>query len=255
MSKNRLKFLSLVGLRISIATCVLGWYMIIMHHSFGKFVFTIGAGFTILAYTLRTIFKDKRRFEDWIKLALVISIFSRGIIGTNHLPFPDLVWAILGGIILISIVILFFRDSSSLIPRARNHAVSKILFSAAGTFIAIGVLFKIMHWPYAAPLILVGNVSLILWLVIEPFLQPKTITDHSSIAFNEDLALDEILTQEQGNYYKVKRFSKYRPVFFLAVALMIIGLGMKVLSYPGASIVILAGFIVGGGYLFLTIKK
>ncbi|MFK7758185.1 MAG: hypothetical protein AB8B53_14745 [Flavobacteriales bacterium] len=253
MTKDHLKFWSLVGVRTGVAACALGWLMLIFHWPYSSLVFTIGALLCVAAYALRTAFKDERSASDWTKLILVFCIFTRGMVGVNHWPFPEWLWLALGILVLASIVFIFFQDSSSLIPRAENNVVSRFLFSTAGSAIAIGVMFKIMHWPGAGPLLSVGTLSLVLWLVLEPFLGKRTISNYNTT--NSFTTLDESLTEDVADGHITKKPSKNSPIFFLAGILMLLGLTMIFLNYPGGGLTVLAGFIFGSIYLFMSIRR
>jgi len=251
MSKDQLKFWSLVGVRTGVALAAIGWLMLILHLNGSRLVFILGGILCILAYTFRTAWKQHKNATDWAKLILVVCIFTRGIVGVNHWPFPNWLWISCGVIILASLLYIFFKDPNSLIPSSSRFIVSKVFFSAAACLIVIGAMFKIMHWPWAGILLSAGTLSLVLWLVLEPFLPSKNKAFNTT---NTVTTLDESLTEDAADNITSKNRNKHKPIYFLAGAMMLLGLFMNLLSLPGAGYIILGGFIFGGIYLFSTLR-
>ncbi len=246
--KTQSQFLAHLLFRIGLAIVVIGCLFIILRGAMGRLIFGIGCGVVITGYFLKVFLKRKRDVLTWIKLLTIICIFSSSFFSALHLPFHPWAYRALHIMALAGLVFIYFKDTKSLIPRSIQHVVSKIFYSLGGITIAMGVLFKIMHWPWAAILLLLGTGSVVIWLLIEPFLPEETVPVRE---LSDDFTLDEYLTEEKREKRKPQQL---KPVFFLAIVLMLFGLAMYLLDYPGAGFTLLAGFLCGGIYVLLGIR-
>lgn len=162
--------------------------------------------------------KKYRRMKTTMKITGNISL---GVIMFGAL-FKIMHWPGAGPLLVLGFFILctiFFPLAIRINYKDANNRKNLLLHLAllfGGIIFMVGVLFKIMHWPFAGPLLLVGELSL-LFLVLPLLL-----------------------------FIKIKKSesSKDKRIYVLGViSLMIFGLSslMKIMHWPGAAVLMLLG--------------
>jgi hypothetical protein len=127
------------------------------------------------------------------------------------------------------------QQDTLLLINHKYYAMKKLMsFSAiiGPGFAAIGGLFKIMHWPGASILLILG------YLVISFLLLPSSVY----VLFREKSEKSNVLMLVSG---------------FIGLLGFLIGSLMKIMHWPDANIIITIGFVVLGAIYFplLTTKK
>lgn len=143
-------------LRISIAVLILGFLFKIMHWPYGNLIITVSFILISILYFFRFFNKSKKILLDYAKLLLVFSFSIRGIIITLHLPFKDvfniialiaaLAWLLLGG----------HKDYYGNSSVSNNKYFRGSVIGIGSIVIIVGALFKMMHWPGASIMLIVG---------------------------------------------------------------------------------------------------
>ncbi len=160
---------------IAVAILVIGIVLKIMHWPFSEWFLLIGSGGLAFFYLLRFLSKPQKVFLDYVKLSLVIAFSIRAVVVLFHLPGKIIV-----SIIFLALLGLFVimggmpyligeGEDSKTAFESKNYAVliKSGLVIVGATSIVLGAIFKIMHWPGAGPLLVVGLVITAAWAIVD----------------------------------------------------------------------------------------
>jgi GldL N-terminal domain len=156
-------------LRISIAIIFIGVMFKIMHWPYRDWIMTTGFSLVAILYPFRFFKKEQKKILDYAKLFFVVSWAIYGIFSILHLPYK------MGFEIARSVSFIFWivmEGVNYLTKRERKeyrvlHIVSYVLVSISAALIFIGALFKIMHWPGAGPMLVVGLSLAVVWFLLD----------------------------------------------------------------------------------------
>lgn len=149
-------------IRLSIPIWIIGALCKIMHWPSGNFIIVIAMTMLAVFSLVRFFILKKVERTDYIRLALNVSFAVYYTFSILHWP-----GKIYPGIILgLSVLLWLWYDGLSLNKgiKSENGSVKKrlsnVLFIGGGLLTAIGMLFKIMHWPGAGLILIVGLLAI-----------------------------------------------------------------------------------------------
>jgi hypothetical protein len=126
---------------------------------------------TIVAlYFIRFINKRNKRTSDYIKLVFVISWSWSGIFTVSHWP-GKLIFQIAAGLSFIALLAIgelefgWGASAEGNDEKKMNRSISNLLRIAASGLILVGALFKIMHWPGSAIMLIGGCALVVIWFL------------------------------------------------------------------------------------------
>lgn len=168
-------------LRILAGCFVMGILFKIMHWPGAKLILSSVLILLPIVYSIRFYFKDKKLFSDYLKLVLVIiGSFAYLLHKILHWPFGKelyiLTLALLCVFLLFQVYRYLFKNETEQSPIWNT----KTAFSIPGVIVFIGVLFKIMHWPGASILLIVGLAGFALLFTKDLFNQKEDNSDSKS---------------------------------------------------------------------------
>lgn len=166
MDINRILYATL---RLSIAFYIIGLLFKIMHWPNGGSLLLVSTIAIILAYPFRFMHKKEKSELDYIKLGLVLFWGIHSILYNYHLPGQRFFQY---GTIVLFVAWLIMGGPTNFVQAGNNEKPRKLLYlslfllGACMVSTAIGSLFKIMHWPYADVLLILGLSGTALWFLI-----------------------------------------------------------------------------------------
>jgi hypothetical protein len=151
-------------LRVLVGIFILGMLVKIMHWAGGNILIITGLSAIAALYPFRFYKKENKRIKDYIKLILVLSWAFSVITGTLHLPYDNMMK------IIPAITFWIWLGAEAydfFILEKKEHAFSNYsVWSVIATaFILTGILLKILHWPFANILLILGFVCLVAWFI------------------------------------------------------------------------------------------
>jgi len=148
-------------LRISISVLIAGLLFKIQHWPGANIIIVSSFSAIGILYLVRFIYKPQKKPIDYIKVILVLSWSINGVVTVLHLPYhvifklvtpaTFLIWVFLEGL-------SYFNEEKNMTQSKRQYILNG-LYSVAVVLTMFGIIFKIMHWPGAVP-VLIGGVGL-----------------------------------------------------------------------------------------------
>jgi len=156
-------------LRISISVLIIGMLFKIQHWPYANVIIVSAFSSIAILYSFRFGAKKEKKLIDYVKLILVVFWCISGSLKTLHFPF-QLFFQMIASIAFLSWITMeginyFNNETPSENKKNYSSAINIGLFTLAAVFIAIGALFKIMHWPFAGPLLIAGVVLGSVWIL------------------------------------------------------------------------------------------
>lgn len=157
-----------IPLKLLIAIILIGILFKLQHYQGAGIILTIGLmGFPAL-YTFRFAWKSSKRFKDFIKLVLVISLALGSYFKLMHYPYADylltvrevslLIWLVLEGVD-------YFYFNKWDYPGLK---VSGFPLLSASVIVA-GLIFKLQHAQLASILLIIGFIGVATWFAKDAF--------------------------------------------------------------------------------------
>jgi hypothetical protein len=168
--KSEQKKILKVPLRLSISILIIGMLFKIMHWPYGAEIVACAFGAIIIVYPFRFWNKKPKFVIDYVKLILLISWALNGIFTILHLPYKIYLSAVASISLIVWLVMeasRYFRKGVKEESKSSSPISSYGVLSVSGILIFIGVLFKIMHWPGAGPLLILGLSTVAIWFVVD----------------------------------------------------------------------------------------
>ncbi|NHF59837.1 hypothetical protein FK220_010835 [Flavobacteriaceae bacterium TP-CH-4] len=170
-------------LRVALVVLLIGVLARIVQWPFGtELVITSLSGIAIL-YAIRFWKKKPKVFLDYIKLILVLTCSTYGILTMFHLQYTIFFQIVMGGSFIFWFIMegtAYFMDEDR---RAKNSSL-QIWWNIAmvlGTLcIIIGGLMKILQWEFASALLVLGIVMVALYIVKDLFSTARIKKEDSS---------------------------------------------------------------------------
>lgn len=164
-------------LRIALSILIIGSLFKIMHWPYANLIMVCAFSIIFIAYPLRFWKKSNKLLVDYIKLLGVCVWTIRGVFSILHLNYSD---------VLTLLTLLFF--GAWVVLEALNYikpeqeqnsklsvveTITSLIFAFGAVFVIFGFAFKILHWPYANILLIIGLCSAALWFLKDLFTKPK----------------------------------------------------------------------------------
>lgn len=162
-----------VPLRITISILIFGILFKIMHWPYANIIIVSAFSLIAVFYLIRFLYKEGKTSLDVIKLTLILSWSFNGITVILHLPNYTAIKLITP----VCFLVWIFMEGLTYFNNEPQEQVSKRqflmngLYSVAITLTSIGILFKVMHWPTAGPLLVSGISLAAISFFIEMFIQ------------------------------------------------------------------------------------
>jgi hypothetical protein len=160
-------------LRFAIALLIAGALFKIMHWPGANVMMLVAYAVIPPLYIVRYFKKTEKKLIDHVKLLLVFSWCLASAFRVFHWPYGDIfsIVALIGLVAWIALEMTTIREVS---PGVTVQGLSLDgLFTAAVVITITGALFKIMHWPYANIMLIVGLVIGIGWALKSGMLSEK----------------------------------------------------------------------------------
>jgi hypothetical protein len=139
---------------------------LLMHWPFARIILCSSFGVLAVFYSLRFWKKQHKKWMDTLKLVLVLSWALHGIFVVHHLPGK----LILQVVSVLSMMIWIFMEAPTYLAAGnKNLIASSALFCFAAAMVFIGVVMKILHWPFAGIALLLGLLLAVIWFFIFAF--------------------------------------------------------------------------------------
>ena len=168
MNSSEKKILTL-PLRIALSILIIGLLFKIMHWPYSDYIMCSSFIIILILYPIRFWKKRKKAIIDWVKLVFVLLWTINGIIVVEHLPFKYISSTLTLFFFIVWLIIEFTSNRKKV---KENLLHSEIPF-IAGFFIIIGGIFKIMHWPGATIILIIGLLSVVLWVLFRTIKKSK----------------------------------------------------------------------------------
>lgn len=159
-------------IRLALIVLIIGALFKVMHWPYSKELMLIGGGLVSTLYTIRFLFKKQKNRMDYVKIAFVLLWLSSYLINVFHIYSLPYVFNIL----IVGLFIWWFIEEGLNYFKNRKHKVGgafRIIYYLFCylTFIAmfLGILIKILHWPYGSLVFTIGVLSLCLLIIIDYF--------------------------------------------------------------------------------------
>ncbi len=151
-AENWFKF----AVRISIGFLIIGAMFKIMHWPAAN-VIVIGSLLSIGLFSAARFIAIKTKVAlDYIRLMLAESFVINAIFGFLHWPYKVIPWTLL----FISFILWIWFDGFAFSQnKTPKEKIPDVILIIGGILVVFGVIFKIMHWPYAGIMLLIGFVG------------------------------------------------------------------------------------------------
>lgn len=172
METSRQKVLTL-PLRIALSCFIIGPLFKFMHWPYGNDIVLITSVLIAILYTIRFALKKDKVVLDYVKLVLIVLWAFNYINTTLHLINVNYIF---NYILLILLGYWFINEGTTYF--SKNRKLKDIKDLKIGYYVAwsitiipltIGILFKIMHWPYGALLTTIGVLFLSIMILVDYF--------------------------------------------------------------------------------------
>lgn len=143
----------------------------LMHWPNSMYLFLIGLGGIFILYPIRFYLKKDKVVLDYIKLIFVELFCFTRFIKIHHLLKIDTLEIITDIIGIIWILFEIFNFINNIKPEYKP-ILPKFNFNYIfALIILLGAIFKLMHWPYANILLVIGLILLALFLIYDALKQ------------------------------------------------------------------------------------
>ena len=151
-AENWFKF----AVRISIGFLIIGAMFKIMHWPAAN-VIVIGSLLSIGLFSAARFIAIKTKVAlDYIRLMLAESFVINAIFGFLHWLYKVIPWTLL----FISFILWIWFDGFAFSQnKTPKEKIPDVILIIGGILVVFGVIFKIMHWPYAGIMLLIGFVG------------------------------------------------------------------------------------------------
>ncbi len=153
--------------KILIVILAVGMLFKIQHWPYANLIVVSAFSTLALSYPFRFIKKQEKKFIDYTKLILVVFWSISGIFAILHLPYKIIFQLITSAAFLI----WFFMEgtqyfSVSGTEKNQKQVISSFVWGLFALITIAGIVFKIMHWPYALILLIIGVGIGGIWLLV-----------------------------------------------------------------------------------------
>ncbi len=151
-AENWFKF----AVRISIGFLIIGAMFKIMHWP-GANVILLGSLLFIGLFSAARFISIKAKLPlDYIRLMLAESFVINAIFGFLHWPYKVIPWILL----FISFILWIWYDGFAFSQnKTPKEKIPDVILIIGGILVGFGIIFKIMHWPYAGIMLVIGFVG------------------------------------------------------------------------------------------------
>lgn len=161
-------------LRLAVAGLLFGMIFHLNHYSYSREYLAFCFAVIGALYPIRFSLKKEKNTLDWIKLSFVVFWSLNGIFSILHLPYQ--IWFQVPA--FVSLLAWFFFGGPALLLEGNAAKFNKkldlliiFIYAVSVLSIAVGVLFKLMHWPYANTLLFGGLALLATTFVVKSTLK------------------------------------------------------------------------------------
>lgn len=169
--QKRLRDFNLIA-RIFLCGAIICPLFLLMHWPFVvEVLITSSLGF-IIFYSIYLYLKPNKKITDYLKFTTAFFWVSSSVFSILHLPYASTIKLLFWGSLIAWRV---FKNNSE--PTEKPHKVSAIAFTLAIITIIIGSAFKIMHWPGASLILILGHFFIITWIIAGSFNTPIKAID------------------------------------------------------------------------------
>lgn len=157
----------LSAIRILISINIIAVLFRLMHWPHSMYLFLIGLGGIFILYPIRFYLKKDKLALDYIKLIFVELFCFTRFVKIHHLLKIDILIIVTEVIGIIWILFEIFNFINNVKPRYKPIIPKLNSNYVFVLIILIGALFKLMHWPYANILLIIGLVLLALFFIYD----------------------------------------------------------------------------------------
>lgn len=172
METNQKKVLT-VPIRLATILILYSMLFQFMHWPYGIDLMLYSSIVLAVFYTIRFLYKHNKSHLDYVKLAIVVTWFLRVFIGTFISPRYSFVF----DVILIGLGIWWFTEEGVNFYTHRKFRFGNtfkliyyMLFALSFLICVVGMLVRIMHWPYGALIFTSGVMLISIFLLLDLFL-------------------------------------------------------------------------------------
>lgn len=146
----------------------------ILHWPFSHRILLISSSFCLLFVALEVIVKPNRKLHDYLKFVVAFLWITTILLDIFKIEWGSKYLKYLFWIGLIA----YYISKNNSPEKKKQTLLSTSLFVLTGIFIMTGVLFKIMHWPYAGSILIIGFAIGIIYLFSGVFSKNKSPQDN-----------------------------------------------------------------------------
>lgn len=157
------------AIRILISITIIASLFKLMHWPYSMHLYIIGLGGIFVLYPIRFFLKKEKTTLDYIKLIFVELFCFTRFVKIHHLLKIDIIITITNIIGLAWILFEIYNYINNIKPKYKTilpHFNYNYIF---GLVIVVGVLFKLMHWPYANILLITGVILISAYFIYDSF--------------------------------------------------------------------------------------
>lgn len=174
-------------IRITIATLLVGMLSRVLNWPYAFEIIFVSFFSLAVLYSFRFYKKENKQTVDYVKIALVLSWTTNGIMKVLDFPYT-LFFQIVTGITFVTWFIMegtaYFMDED----RKGKNSITQILWNIAmviGTLAIIaGSLLNVLDWEYAIPLLSLGIMIIMSYILKDIFMtQPTEENDQNNGEF------------------------------------------------------------------------
>ena len=164
-----------IPIRIALSILIIGSLFKIMHWPFANLVtasMVVAFSLILIFYPLRFWKKRNKLLVDYVKLLGVCAWAIRGVFSILHLNYSDILTLLFFGawVVLEALNYIKPEQNSKL---SVLETIANLIFAFGAVFVIIGFAFKILHWPYANLILIIGLCSAALWFLKDLFTKQK----------------------------------------------------------------------------------
>lgn len=169
--QKRLRHFNLIA-RIFLCGAIIYPLFLLMHWPFVAEVLIASTLGFVIFYSIYLYLKPNKKTTDYLKFLTAFFWVSSSAFSILHLPYASTIKLLFWGSLIAWRV---FKNNSE--STEKPHKVSAIAFSLAIVTIIIGSVFKLMHWPGASLMLIIGYFFIIIWIVAGAFNTPIEAID------------------------------------------------------------------------------
>lgn len=166
-----------IPIRIAISILIIGSLFKIMHWPHANLIMVSAFSLIFIIYPLRFWKKNKKLLIDYIKLFGVCIWAIRGVFSTFHLNYSDILTLLtllfFGAWVVLEAINYIKPEQEQNSKLSVVETIATLIFAFGAVFVIIGFAFKILHWPYANILLIIGLCSAALWFLKDLFTNQK----------------------------------------------------------------------------------